>query len=235
MPAQNEKAAPRKVRLLVADDCDSARALVEIALCDEDDFNLCFVADGLTAIEKCQQQMPDIAILDMQMPGASGIEVCQWIKQNSGSSFVPVIIVTSQTDVNDRVNGLNCGADDYIVKPFALPELKARVSAFLRIKELTNHLQKTRTELEEKGKELVAVQVAGAAAHELGQPLTAMLLNCELLGRVPREGELFQQTLSAIQEQCAQMRDILTKLNRLEQFKTKNYLCLLYTSPSPRD
>jgi len=222
--AESIAKAPRQVRLLVADDCDSARALVEIALCDEEAFDLCFVADGLTAIEKCEQQMPDIAILDMQMPGATGIEVCQWIKKKSGNEFVPVIIVTSQTEVTDRVNGLNCGADDYIVKPFALPELKARVSAFLRIKDLTKHLRDAHDKLEEREKQLVAVQVAGAAAHELGQPLTAMLLNCELMARIPSETPLFHQTLQAIQEQCSQMRDVLNKLNRLDQFKTKSYL-----------
>ncbi len=225
-----EKATPvrelprRKSKLLIADDCDSARALVEIALCDEEDFLLSFASDGSAAISACEKEMPDLAILDMQMPGHTGIEVCQWIKERTPDKFTPVILVTSQNDIEDRVNGLNCGADDYITKPFALPELKARVRAFLRIKELTDRLKETRALLDQKDKQLFAAQIAGAAAHELGQPLTAMLLNCELMGKITPESAIFQDTLHAIQEQCAQMRGTLAKLNRLDEFKTKSYV-----------
>lgn len=214
---------PRPFRILVADDCEHSRALVEIALTDPM-LSVEFRTDGSQALEVCQESLPDLVILDVQMPGATGIEVCQWIKTNCGNNFVPVILLTSQSELTDKVNGLNCGADEYITKPFQLPELFARVRAMLRIKDVTDHLQQTKELLKEKEKLLVAMQVGGAAAHELGQPLTALLLNCQLLARVCAGQPHLGDALSAIQEQCEIMRRTLGKLNSLTDYRTTKYV-----------
>ena len=219
----DESPFSRTYKLLVADDCENSRALVEIAL-EDPRLEISFAVDGDNAIAVATTLQPDLAILDVQMPGKSGLEVCSWIKNNAGNGFVPVILLTCRSEIMDKVNGIDQGADDYVTKPFALPELKARVRALLRIKELTDRLRETKNLLEEKEKQLVAVQVAGAAAHELGQPLTALLLNCELLSQLEGSNAALKETLTKMVEQANAMRDILAQFNMLTRFTTKSYI-----------
>jgi DNA-binding response OmpR family regulator len=211
-----------KTRILIADDEADARMLVSLAL-GQQSFELLICENGLQALEVCRGQMPDLAVIDVQMPTLDGIEVCQWIKANSGKTFVPVLLLTSQDEVSDKVNGLNCGADDYITKPFALPELSARVHSFLRIKQLTDELHTTQNLLALKEKQLVAMQVAGAAAHELGQPLTSITLNCELLAQLPPGEPSFKQAVQVINSESRRLRRILDDLKSLEAYKTRPY------------
>lgn len=212
----------KKFDVLIADDSEDARTLVQIALqCDYLNFRAC--KDGEEAIAQCELKLPDFAILDVLMPGKSGIEVCSWIKANSEDVFIPVVLLTCQAELADKVHGLNCGADEYITKPFSVPELEARIRALLRIKDLTDQLRETKDLLREKEKQLVATQVSGAAAHELGQPLTAMLLNCELLTRLSQEHPDFIKTLWSIQQQCRVMRDILHQLHQVREYRTMEY------------
>ena len=219
-----EQSAAKVVRILIADDDENARNLVQLAM-SEPGIEVTTCCDGEEAIATLKLGLPDLAILDWQMPGATGIEVCQWIKENSGRVFVPVILLTSLGELDDKVHGLGCGADEYMTKPFQFPELLARVRALLRIKELTDSLRETQELLKEKEKLLVATQVGGAAAHELGQPLTAMLLNCQLLQRlVDGEKPQVAQVLQSVQQQCETMRKILGKLNSVTDFKTTSYV-----------
>ncbi len=210
-------------RILIADDDENSRSLVGIAL-DNSDFELVYALDGNQAKELLSSESFDLAILDIQMPGPSGMALCAWLKEEKPDVFTPVLLLTSFTELQDKVSGLECGADDYITKPFALPELLARVHAFLRIKDLTERLRETQNLLAEKEKELITVQVAGAAAHELGQPLTALLLNCELLSQLSSGNPELQETLRQTIEQVNEMRDILTRLQSVQQYKTKSYL-----------
>ena len=214
----------RSYRVLIADDDENARALLTLAL-SEPWLETTVCTDGEKAIEALREGLPDLAILDWQMPGATGIEVCHWLKQNSGRKFVPVIMLTSLSEIDDKVQGLGCGADEYMTKPFQFPELLARIRAMLRIKELTDSLHETQDLLREKEKLLVASQVGGAAAHELGQPLTALLLNCQLLQKlVDPEKPQVKEMLQSVQQQCDTMRKILGRLNSVSSFKTTNYV-----------
>lgn len=86
-------------------------------------------ADGLRALEVLDEFRPDVVVLDLILPGISGIEVCKKLR---GWSGVPVLILSARDEVGDRVEGLNSGADDYLIKPFAFEELAARVVALLR-------------------------------------------------------------------------------------------------------
>lgn len=221
-PAGEPTTAVRKFRVLIADDEADARMLIGIAL-DQRLFELAYCVDGKQAIELCSQAMPDLAIVDIQMPHCNGMEVCKWIKEHCSNNFVPVLLLTCQSEVIDKVTGLSCGADDYITKPFAIAELAARVQAFLRIKTLADQLRRTQNLLAEKEKELVAMQVAGAAAHELGQPLTSIVLNCELLGCLEKQAPAFEQTLKVVISECSRIRKTLAALNSLEQFSVKPY------------
>lgn len=214
----------RTFKILIADDCEDARNLLQLAM-SEPGLETTICSDGEQALQSLKVELPDLAILDWQMPGATGIEVCQWLKQSSGRVFIPVILLTSLGALDDKVHGLTCGADEYMTKPFQFPELLARVRAMLRIKELADSLRETQDLLKEKEKLLVASQVGGAAAHELGQPLTALLLNCQLLSKiVDIEKPQVREMLQSVQQQCDTMRKILGQLNSITNFKTTGYV-----------
>ena len=75
---------------------------------------------------------PDLIVLDWMLPGISGLELCRRLRTGKDSRNIPIILLTARSEENDRIRGLTTGADDYVVKPFSLPELMARVRAILR-------------------------------------------------------------------------------------------------------
>jgi DNA-binding response OmpR family regulator len=85
--------------------------------------------DGFQAIELARQSSPDLLVLDWMLPGLDGLSVCREIRRRQ---LMPIVMLTARDDEADRVNGLEAGADDYVVKPFSIPELLARVRAMLR-------------------------------------------------------------------------------------------------------
>lgn len=88
--------------------------------------------DGYEAIRKSKEEMPELIILDLMMPGMDGIEVCHKLKKDPITAKIPVIMLTAKDEVRDKVEGLEIGADDYVTKPFNLHELKARIRSVLR-------------------------------------------------------------------------------------------------------
>ncbi len=90
------------------------------------------VSRGDEAEIRLREQVPDIVLLDWMLPGLSGIELCRRIRARSETERLPVIMLTARGEEGDRIRGLSTGADDYIVKPFSVPELLARVRALLR-------------------------------------------------------------------------------------------------------
>ena len=115
-------------RVLVADDDDKIRELLELYLTKEG-FAVEQAADGAEAILKAQQLKPDLIVLDIMMPVLDGMEVCRQVRK---FSQVPVIMLTARTEDEDRIMGLELGADEYLAKPFNPRELVARVKAVLR-------------------------------------------------------------------------------------------------------
>jgi two-component system, cell cycle response regulator len=105
-------------------------------------------ADGVQALEKVRAQAPDLLILDVMMPKMNGLEVCRIVKSMSADSFIPIILVTVQGDIDSKVTGLKLGADDYLAKPYNPLELRARVSSMLRIKSLQDKINSKRRDLE---------------------------------------------------------------------------------------
>ncbi|QSB13895.1 response regulator transcription factor [Natronosporangium hydrolyticum] len=117
-----------RTRVLVVDDDPALAEMLGIVLRNEG-FQPLFVADGEQALAMFRDQRPDIVLLDLMLPGMSGIDVCRAIRGESG---VPVVMLTAKTDTVDVVLGLESGADDYVVKPFKPKELVARIRARLR-------------------------------------------------------------------------------------------------------
>ena len=115
-------------RILVVEDEAAIREPLMFSL-QRDGFEVEGAATGIEALEKFAQHEPDMVLLDLMLPGKSGIEVCNEIRR---TSQVPIIMVTAKSSEIDRVVGLEIGADDYVTKPFSYRELVARIKAVLR-------------------------------------------------------------------------------------------------------
>lgn len=95
-------------------------------------FQICQADSGEEGLEYIKDVLPDLIVLDWMLPGVSGIEVCRQIKKQKSTRKVPVIMLTARGEEADRIRGLDTGADDYVVKPYSVKELIARVRALLR-------------------------------------------------------------------------------------------------------
>ncbi len=117
------------MRILVVDDDPAVRQALKRALRLEG-YDVELASDGDEALETAAGDHPDAIVLDLAMPGLDGIEVCRRLR--AAGNRVPVLMLTARDAVDDRVEGLDAGADDYVVKPFAVEELFARLRALLR-------------------------------------------------------------------------------------------------------
>lgn len=116
------------VHILLVDDEPLYLRLLKVNL-ESEGYEIVSARNGEEALEMVSQEIPDLIIMDVMMPKLDGIATCNRIRQFSN---VPIILLTALGDEQDRVNGLNIGADDYVVKPFSATELVARVRAVLR-------------------------------------------------------------------------------------------------------
>jgi two-component system response regulator RegX3 len=119
-------------RILVVEDEEAIADSLTFSLRSEG-FDVDAVGDGETALDVARQNAYDVMILDLMLPGISGVEVCRRLRAESA---IPIVMLTARTAEVDRVIGLDAGADDYVPKPFSMPELISRVRAILRRREL---------------------------------------------------------------------------------------------------
>lgn len=119
-------------RILVIDDDRKITSLLRRALAYEG-YDVRLANNGVEGLQTARDQTPDLVILDILMPGLDGFEVCRRLR---AGSEMPILMLTAKDEVPDRVAGLDAGADDYLIKPFALEELLARVRALLRRREI---------------------------------------------------------------------------------------------------
>src|SRR5262245_40727685 len=101
--------------------------------------------DGEEALRLASEQVPDVVLLDVVMPGLSGIDVCRELKARSATRLTPVVLITGSQDRDHRLAGIEAGADDFLWKPVDLNELQTRVRSLLRVKRLIDDLESTET------------------------------------------------------------------------------------------
>jgi two-component system response regulator MprA len=128
----------QQARILIAEDDQGVRTSLTRALTFQN-YNVTAVNDGAQALEAVDAQLPDLVILDVSMPHVDGLTACRMIREKYQS--LPILMLTARHEVSDRVAGLDAGADDYVVKPFALEELSARVRSMLRRTHVTEETQ----------------------------------------------------------------------------------------------
>lgn len=118
-------------RILVVEDDDALGTLLRYNL-EREGYEVALAVDGEDALIQSDEALPDLVVLDWMLPKVSGIEVCRRLRQRPQSRNVPIIMLTARGEESDRIRGLDTGADDYLVKPFAVTELAARIRAVLR-------------------------------------------------------------------------------------------------------
>lgn len=119
------------MNIVIADDDSDLRDILRSVL-ETGGFSITEAADGTSALEIIRKNPPDLVILDFMMPGLTGPEICAQLKQDTVLRHVPIIMLTGKSEVQDKVHGINAGADDYLIKPFEPQELLARVRMVLR-------------------------------------------------------------------------------------------------------
>lgn len=119
------------IKILIVDDDPDIRDVLKLTL-SEEDYEILEACDGEEALKLVHTNQPDLILLDYQIPKVDGREVCRRIKKDLLLRHLPIIMVTGKGDINDKLGGIDAGADDYVVKPFEPKELMARIRMILR-------------------------------------------------------------------------------------------------------
>ena len=126
-----QRLSDTRQKILIVDDELDALTALKRAL-ESDNYNVVEAVDGLSAIKKIKTEKPDIVLLDLMMPEIDGFEVCKRLKSDPLYKHVPIIMLTAKGEINDKIEGIEMGADDYVTKPFNLKEIRARIKMVLR-------------------------------------------------------------------------------------------------------
>lgn len=129
-------------RILIVDDEPGSREVLE-AMVTQAGFDVAQVADGPAALTHIAETPPDLILLDVLMPGMSGLEVCQRLKRDPATSAIPIIVVTAVGEMAVKEDALRSGADDFLTKPVQSDDLQARVSAMLKVRRFRADIDRT--------------------------------------------------------------------------------------------
>ncbi|MDX1700184.1 MAG: response regulator [Melioribacteraceae bacterium] len=207
-------------KILVIDDQPGNVFLLQDRL-NREGFEVITAYDGDSGILKAKSDSPDLILLDIMMPGLDGFEVSLELSSNKETSHIPIIMLTALNSSEDTQKGFDCGAFDYIKKPFNKIELLARVKAALRFSE-TNKLP---VELEKIETYSATVKKTN---HEIKQPLTLINLSVSALKRQIQQPEcnkdLILKKLEYIESATSDIVDIMRKMTNMDEFEITEYL-----------
>ncbi len=208
-----EKKETKKI-LIVEDHKDMLLILGRFL--EEEGFRVTGAETAEMALSAFRSEQPDLILLDLMLPGMSGLEALQIFRAETNSStYIPILIITAKSGIEDIVNGLGLGADDYLVKPFNLEELKARINTALRIKGLNDALFQKTAELEKANEQ---ISMLNQSLLEKNQELRRNVYNLHSLFEISIE-------LNSILEMDRLVNSILLTL--VGQFSSKNALFMM--------
>ena len=164
-------------KILVVEDEPDIRKLVQYNLTQER-FSVLEAEDGEQALKLLQRERPSLVILDLMLPGVSGMELCKLLKQRSETAKLPILMLTAKAGEADRIVGLEMGADDYLAKPFSPREMVARVRAILRRSEAKPGIESVAT----YEKDSLKIDFSTYEVFVRGKPVKLTLKEFELLG-----------------------------------------------------
>ena len=164
-------------KILVVEDEPDIRKLVQYNLTQER-FSVLEAEDGEQALKLLQREKPSLVILDLMLPGVSGMELCKLLKQRSETAKLPILMLTAKAGEADRIVGLEMGADDYLAKPFSPREMVARVRAILRRSEAKPGIESVAT----YEKDSLKIDFSTYEVFVRGKPVKLTLKEFELLG-----------------------------------------------------
>ncbi len=211
--------ADRRRRILLVDDNPDILEM-NVNCLNDAGFDTVAVYTGEECLEHIAERTPDLVLLDVDLPGISGFEVCRKIRAMQHLQQPSIIMLTALKDTPHKVIGLEGGADDYLTKPFELPELLARVRAQVRIRELQEKLR-------EADKVAVIGQAAIALSDKINSPLTSIIWQARLLQgdlkmvqNVPRN---LIDSLDSIVHDANRIEQVLKKLHEIKKLAFTPY------------
>lgn len=168
----------KKTILAVDDKLENLKVL--ITYLKEMGFELMVAQSGEEALRNVEQIIPNLILLDVQMPGLDGFETCRLLKENSITKDIPVIFMTAMTETVDKVRGFEVGAVDYLTKPLQHEEVLARINTHLTMREIQKQLEEQNILLQKKNVQLIEVNATkdkflSIIAHDLKNPFNALL------------------------------------------------------------
>lgn len=194
--------------IIVIDDDPIIRKIIHSQL-EKANYQVITAEDALEGIGRIISEKPNLILLDVVMPQIDGYETLQLIKSNSELKDIPIIMLTARDEVEDMLKAFDCGADDYLAKPFEFPELIARIKNLLRIKELRRKILET--------ERMAAIgQIALTIRHEINNPLTVVVGQSEMILRKEKGlSPEIRKDLEIIYNYGTNIQDIIAKLNYL--------------------
>ena len=176
--------------------------------------------DGQTGIEKAKSELPDLILLDVMMPGITGIEVCKTLVKDENTKSIPIILVTAKVGAEDTREGLEAGAFDYIKKPFNKVELLARVNSALKLSDAQKLLIKAE-------KQSIFTATVVTANHKIKQPLTLMNLSATAIKRELAKDEISREALikrlNYIELAIKEINDVLNNMHAIKEPTMSDY------------
>lgn len=195
-----------RTRILIVDDENQNREIMQQILALQDEYLFEVVEDGFKALELIDDFRPEIILLDIMMPGIDGYEVCRRIRRDEAHKFIKIIMISGMSSIEERLEGYESGADDYITKPFIEDELLAKIAVFSKM-----------ARIEEV--DILKSTALYLMTHETRTPLNGILLGCEFLKEMsglPKEAKSY---VNIIYKSGRRMHRLVSKINLLCQLK----------------
>lgn len=206
-------------KILIIDDLPENVFMLQDRL-EHEGYQIITAYDGQTGIEKTQNELPDLILLDVMMPGITGIEVCKTLVKDQKTKNIPIILVTAKVGAEDTREGLEAGAFDYIKKPFNKIELLARVNSALKLSDAQKMLIKAE-------KQSIFTATVVTANHKIKQPLTLMNLSAAAIKRELAKNEISKEALtkrlSYIELAIKEINDVLNNMNSIKEPMMADY------------
>ena len=222
-PSEQDGRTELPLVLVVDDEPDMRRYLVSML---RETYRIIEAPDGITALEKAKQLKPDLILLDVMLPGVSGLEVCRSLKDKADTRAIKIIVLTARADEEAKIIALKHGADDFLIKPFSGLEVRSRIVNLIRAAQLESDLHRTNAELKQSLQQLRETEaalvqnarlsslgtMAAGVLHEIGNPLNFMGTALQLAARDP--------TIQADPDTADTLKDIHAGYERIHRVVT---------------